>query len=199
MTAPSQDLSRLFADFCRDVRLRVPALAHLVPERILFALSRSRAAGSHGVYARIVPLRFAGGDRELRRRRRGCLETWRLPELHHEGEEILYLIQVMVPRFFRLSRREKLATLLHELYHVSPRCDGDLRRFPGRNYAHGHSRKAFQQQVEALLDGYLATAPPASLLRTFDIREADWQQGLIAIKGLQVPLPRARLVARELL
>ena len=88
---------------------------------------------------------------------------------------------------------------IHELYHVSPRCDGDLRRFPGRNYAHGHSRKVFQQQVELLLDSYLAAAPAPSLLSAIDITEADWQQGLIAVKGLQVPLPRARLVARELL
>lgn len=199
MTATSLDLSRLFADLCRDANLRVPAFEHLVPERILFALSRSRAQGSHGIYARIVPLRFAGGTRELQRRRGRFRETWRLPILHHDGQEILYLIQVMVPRFFRLSRREKLATLFHELYHISPRCDGDLRRFPGRNYAHGHSRKAFQQKVDSLLDSYLGAGPAPSLLSSIDIREADWQRGLVTVRGLQVPLPRARLIARELL
>ena len=197
MTAARLDLSQFFAEFCRDVRLRLAAMAHLQPERILFALSRSRAAGGHGVYARIVPLRFAGGARELQRRRRGYRETWRLPQLQYQGEEILYLIQVMAPRFFRLSLREKLATLLHELYHVSPACDGDLRRFPGRNYAHGHSRKAFQRQVENLLDTYLASSPPPALLNAIDIAEEDWQQGRIVVTGLQVPLPRARLVARE--
>jgi hypothetical protein len=198
LTAASLNLSQLFADLCRDVQLRVPALGHLAPERILFALSRSRAQGSHGTYARIVPLRFADGGRELLRRRGRFRETWRLPLLHHDGQEIFYLVQVMVPRFFRLSHREKLATLFHELYHVSPSCNGDLRRFPGRNYAHGHSRKVFQQRVEHLLDSYLAAAPPPSLLSALDITEADWQQGLVTIKGLQVPLPRARLVAREL-
>jgi len=197
LTPASLDLSLLFADLCKDVRLRVPELEHLAPERILFALSRSRAQGSQGTYARIVPLRFAGGERELQRRRGRFRETWRLPLLHHEGQEILYLVQIMVPRFFRLTRREKLATLLHELYHVSPRCDGDLRRFPGRNYAHGHSRKVFQKQVESLLDHYLAAGPAPALLTAFDISERDWEQGRVTIRGLRVPLPRAHLVARE--
>jgi len=197
LPAATQDLSLLFADLCRDAGKRVPELAHLLPEKILFALTRSRAAGSHGLYARILPLRFAGGTTEWQRRRGRYKETWRLPPLHYRGEEILYLIQVLVPRFFRLSRREKLATLFHELYHVSPCCDGDLRRFPGRNYAHGHSRKAFQQSVDNLLDRYLAADPPASLLAAFDLTEEDWQSGLVGVTGLRVPLPRARLLRRE--
>lgn len=194
--AATVDLSRLFADLCRDAAQRVPELGHVDPERILFALSRSRAAGSHGLFARIVPLRFAAGAEEWQRRRGRYRETWRLPRLQHEGRDILYLIQVLVPRFLRLSRREKLATLFHELYHVSPRFDGDLRRFPGRNFAHGHSRKAFQQQVEGLLDSYLATAPDPELLAGFDLDEAAWRQGQLRLHGLKVPLPRARLVAR---
>ena len=194
--AADLDLSRLFADLCRDVGRRVPELAHLDPDRILFALSRSRAGGSHGLYARIVPLRFADGAQEWQRRRGRYRETWRLPQIIHEGQEVLYLIQVLVPRFLRLSHREKLATLFHELYHVSPRFDGDLRRFPGRNYAHGHSRKVFQQQVDGLLDLYLAGAPDPALLARFDFDESDWLQGRLRIHGLQIPLPRARLVAR---
>ncbi|AMV73370.1 hypothetical protein JCM30471_17850 [Desulfuromonas carbonis] len=194
---PCQDLSLIFADLCRDAAKRVPELGHLVPERILFALSRSRAEGSHGLYARILPLRFAGGSAEWQRRRGRYQETWRLPPLHYRGEEILYLIQVLVPRFFRLCRREKLATLFHELYHISPACDGDLRRFPGRNYAHGHSRKAFQQRVDHLLDRYLTADPPAALLAPFDLTEEDWRSGRVAVSGLRVPLPRARLVRRE--
>ena len=43
--------------------------------------------------------------------------------------------------------RERLLTLVHELYHISPRCDGDLRRFKGRNHAHGHSRKAYDAML----------------------------------------------------
>ena len=197
MSATSQNLSLLFAELCRDAARCVPALAHLVPERILFALSRSRAQGCHGLYARIVPLRFAGGSLEWQRRRGRYQEIWRLSPLHYGGEEILYLIQVLVPRFFRLSRREKLATLFHELYHISPGCDGDLRRFPGRNYAHGHSRQAFQQQVESLLDTYLAAGPPASLLAAFDMTEEDWQTGRMRVSGLRLPIPRARLVLRK--
>jgi hypothetical protein len=197
MAAIVRDLSELFDRLCRDVCRRVPDLAHIDPDRILFALSRSRADGRHGIQARILPLRFPGGRQDTTRRRGRYQESWRLPGLSHDGREILYLIQFMVPRFLHLSRREKLGTLIHELHHVSPACDGDLRRFPGRNFAHGQSRKAFQRQIDRFLDVYLAAGPDPDLLAGLDLNPADWAAGRLRLVGLQVPLPRARLVARE--
>jgi hypothetical protein len=57
-----------------------------------------------------------------------------------------------MPRFLDQPPRERLHTLLHELYHISPRFDGDLRRFPGRNEFHGDSRVDFDAPVEALVE-----------------------------------------------
>ncbi len=197
MPSAECDLTELLDRLCLDVCRRVPELTHIDPQRVLFALSRSRAEGAHGTYARIVPLRFADGSREASRHRGRLQEIWRLPLLRHQERDILYLIQIMVPRFFRLSHHQKLATVLHELYHISERCDGDLRRFPGRKYAHGPSRKTFQRRVEELLDAYLATAPDPILLGRLDFTETDWAAGRVRVIGLQVPLPRAQLVARE--
>lgn len=180
----------LAADLCRQL----PELRHIDPRRLLFCLSRSRAAGEHGIYARIAPLRFAGGKRELTRRRLWRQRTWRMPELHHGGHEILYLIYLMVPRFLRLPPRQKLATLVHELYHVSEHCDGDIRRFPGRNFAHGRSRQHYERTVDALVENYLALHPPAALLAPLQISEDDWQTGRVRLTGLTVPLPRPRLI-----
>ncbi len=176
---------------------RLPELGHIDPERILFTLARSRADGSHGLQARIVPLRFAGGGLERVRRRGRYLETLRIPPMVHEGREIFYLITLLVPRFLRLSFEQRLATVIHELFHVSEACDGDLRRFAGRRFAHGPSRQGFHARMESLAEAYLALGPDPELLSFLRVGEEDWLQGRFRLSGLRVPLPRVRLVARE--
>lgn len=195
--APAWDLSGRFADLGADLCARLPELSHIDPDRVLFALSRSKADGTHGVYARIAPLRFAGGEPEHTRRRGRTLETFRMPALAHEGREILYVVYFMVPRFLRLSPEQKLGTVVHELYHISERFDGDIRRFPGRNFAHGSSRAAYNRIVSALVSRYMAAGPEPRLLEVLHLTEEQWQRREIRLTGLTVPLPRARLVARR--
>ncbi len=191
------DLSRATAALAEDIRRRVPPLSHIDPERILFCLSRSLSPGVHGTYARIVPLRFPDGTREKSRRRGRYLETFRMPAMEHEGRKILYLIYLFIPRFLRLPFEEKLATIFHELYHISEKFDGDIRRFPGRNYAHGASRREFHRRVSELATAYLETRPDPSLLRFLRMDEKSWREGRLRLSGLSVALPRARLADRR--
>lgn len=184
------DLSAASAALAADLCRRLPALAHIDPACLLFCLSRSRAAGVHGVYARIAPLRFAGGSREAVRRRGRQLRTYRLPALRHADRDILYIVYLMIPRFLRLSPREKLNTLAHELYHISAACDGDIRRFPGRNFAHGSSRRRFDRTIDTLVASYLDGDPDPALLAPFSITEDDWHARRLRLTGLTVPLPR---------
>jgi hypothetical protein len=134
---------------------------------------------------------------EKSRRRGRYLETFRMPALTHEGREILYLVYLMVPRFLRLSHEQKLATLIHELYHIAEACDGDLRRFPGRNFAHGSSRHGYNRIVAHLQEQYLARGADPKLLEVLHLDEEGWRRGHFRLTGLTVPLPRARLVARQ--
>lgn len=191
------NLSARLAELGSDLCLKLPDLAHIDTRHILFALGRSRAAGTHGTYARIAPLRFAAGNLELTRRRGRFRETYRMPALVHEGREILYLIHILVPRFLRLSFEEKLRTLIHELYHISVRCDGDIRRFAGRNFAHGSSRRAYNRHIDTLADRYLTAGPDPLLLDWLHLEEEEWLQQKVRLTGLSVPLPRPILVARS--
>jgi len=193
----SIDLSTAAAALGADLCRRVPELEHIDPQRLLFCLGRSRAEGLHGVYARIAPLRFAEGANELTRRRGRYIETFRMPSMTHDEREILYLIYLMVPRFLRLSFEQKLTTVIHELYHISEACDGDLRRFPGRNFAHGASRRGYNRIIERLQEAYLRSAPDPHLLDVLRLDEEGWRRGDFRLTGLAVPLPRARLVARQ--
>ncbi|MFA7536687.1 MAG: putative metallopeptidase [Desulfuromonadales bacterium] len=197
LTSTTCDLSAHLANLCADLCRRTPALGHIDPQVLLFALSRSRAEGTHGLYARIAPLRFAAGAAESSRRRGRFVETYRMPSLIHEGRHILYLIHILFPRYLRLSFEQKLATLIHELYHISERCDGDIRRFAGRTFAHGPSRREFNRRVEEIQASYLASAPDPRHLAFLRLTEEEWRLGRIRLTGLSVPLPRARLVVRR--
>jgi len=194
---PELDLSDSLHRLCCDLRLRIPELSHIHPDRVLFSISRSRRRGTRGVYARISPMRFASGEPEMTRRQGRYREIFRMPSLIHNGREIFYVITVLVPRFLRLSFEEKLETVVHELYHISEAFDGDIRRFSGRNYAHGRSLDRYNAKVRELMNQYLADAPDSSVLSFLHLGEREWRRNSFCITGLRVPVLRAKLVARE--
>jgi hypothetical protein len=49
------------------------------------------------------------------------------------------------------------------LHHISPQFDGDIRRFPGKNYAHGSSRKKYNALVAGMVDDWLQKQDGAGL------------------------------------
>ena len=67
-----------------------------------------------------------------------------------------------MPVFFNLSFKDKLTTIFHELYHISPRFDGDLRLFKGKAYKHGPSMEKYDKYMEYLVDKYLARTPESA-------------------------------------
>ena len=105
-----------------------------------FALQKARQTINERLHLRLwlTPLRFEGG-RLTSVRRTG---RWTIERLYDEaGREMLYLLSFYLPRFLEHPLREKLATVVHELWHIGPGFDGDLRRHPGRCYAHSHSQR----------------------------------------------------------
>lgn len=149
----------------RDIAATLPELAHVDTDRVLFGVRSARSDSRHGQHACCVPLRCEGGARETFRGGR----RWRLPVVRCGGVEMLYAVFVMLPRFHTAHEYpERLAVLIHELYHISPEFNGDLRRFAGRNYAHGGSREAYHREMRRLAARYQAlrgTAAPDGFLR----------------------------------
>ena len=114
---------------CAEIAGRLPDFAHLDPQRIATRICQTRKRVSHGIHATLTPLRFAGGGRTVERRGR----TWTIEPLFDDsGRELLYLLSFYLPRFCNQPFEDKLATVFHELWHISPEFDGDLRRLPGR-------------------------------------------------------------------
>ena len=172
---------------CEDMAMRLPELAHIDMARVAVGYCQARRSVMHGMFASLTPLRFVGGSPTTIRR--GQPHTiQRITSAC--GREMLYVLSFYLPRFQNLVLREKLITILHELWHISPEFNGDIRRHAGRYHAHTHSQTCYDDQMNALAERWLALVPPAEL---WDFLKDDFRQ-LTArhgpIVGLKIPRPR---------
>ena len=146
---------------CVDMVERLPELAHIDLSRVAISVSQARKAGAYGVHASLTPMRFAGG-RPVEKRRGRYYKSQVLRDA--SGREMLYILTFCLPRFMDVDFREKLTTIVHELWHISPEFDGDIRRHEGRCYAHTGSKGNYDREMEKLVDRWLALQPPAVAL-----------------------------------
>lgn len=180
------ELERLIA----DIAGRMEEFSHIDPQRILVCVATTRGGGVHGTYAKIHPLRFDDGRQSTQVRRGRRTLTCTMPTVIHRGTEMLYVVYFLVPRFLNLPLKEKLVTVFHELYHISPAFDGDIRRFPGRNYAHGSSAKKYNDRMAELTDHYLECLQDDSLVGFLDGDMAALRARHRSIVGRKHPVPR---------
>jgi predicted metallopeptidase len=132
----------------RDVASRLPELAHVRPSRILVVAGEARGTSRATIRAGHLRRRGGGERRFLRVR----------------GRRVFYVITLRPLWFAASTPEERIATILHELYHVSKRFDGTLHR--GRRHEK-LPRAAFDRKVRALLARYLEAAP-ADIVESFD-------------------------------
>ena len=163
---PSAPVSRGFQftqrmrEVCADMVARLPELSHIHLDRVAISFSQARKRGSYGIHATLTPMRFEGGREEEIR----YGQLYRCQRLFDSsGQEFLYILSFYLPRFLDAPLEEKLVTILHELWHISPFFDGDFRRFAGRCYAHSHSQQQYDDQMLILAKKWLAKKPPHSL------------------------------------
>ncbi len=170
-----------------DMVSRLDQLRHIDPSLVAFGFRQTRKAVSHGMYASLTPMRFADGRRHTIRHGR----KWGIQQVvDASGREMLYVLSFYLPRFLELPCREKLDTVMHELWHISPRFDGDLRRYGGRCYAHGSSAKHYDAQVDRLVNRWLSLDPPEAIYRFLhgDYRDLIHRHG--SIHGQRVANPK---------
>lgn len=186
------DFTEHIRRLCDDMVVRVDSLRHIDMSRVAVSFAQTRRNGATGMFASMTPLRFAGGEiYTVRRNRRWTIQRVCSPE----GREMLYVLNFYLPRFLDLPFREKLVTTLHELWHIGPKFDGDLRRLGGRCFAHGASQKKYDAQIELLVNRWLSLDPPESL---YDFLRSNFRE-LVArhgrVFGRRVPTPKVMPVA----
>lgn len=175
----------LLCDICRHV----PEFSGFDPRRILVGFLQARHRRGHGLQARVTPLRFHGG--ELVRTARGRL--FQVQRFIVGDVEMLYLMTFCLPRFLDQPFEQKMVTLFHEMYHIGPEFDGDLRRHPGRCQFHTSSKCDYDEHMSKLARAYLAGGANPRLHGFLRLNFAQ----LRARHGqvLAVRLPRAKILA----
>lgn len=180
------DFSAAMSRLCADIALRMPQFAHVRMDQVCVTFAQARRRVSYGLQAKLTPMRFENGD--LTTVRNG--KTWTVQRLFRDDREMLYILTFYLPRFLDHSFREKLITVFHELYHISPHFDGDIRRLAGHYHVHSHSQKEYDRHMGEFADEYLADSPPAEVYGFLKSRFATLQSRHGRVVGLQVPIPK---------
>lgn len=172
---------------CSDMIGRIPELGHIDLRRVAISFSQARKRVQHGMFASLTPLRFENGadtgDQHGQR--------WRVQKLcDEEGREMLYVLRFYLPRFMDLEFKEKLVTILHELWHISPDFNGDLRRHPGRCYVHSRSQDQYDARMAELAEDWLALSPPRDLIGFLNLPFDELRKTYGRVVGLRIRQPK---------
>lgn len=183
----SFDYTGAIEKVCRNICQRVPELRHIEMDRVSVCFAQTKHSIPFGVFASVTPLRFKGGA--LHQRNKG--EDWTVQRcFSKDGLEYLYILNFYTPRFIELKLSQKFETIVHELYHISPEFNGDLRRFAGRCFAHGSSQKRYDAAVRRMVEFWLKSDPPADIwdFLRFNYKELVEIHG--RIHGMKTPAPK---------
>lgn len=180
------DFTRAMQLLCDDITNRHEAFLHIDMSEVAVCFAQTRSRVLHGLQAKLTPLRFEGGT--LTTRRQG--KSWTVQRLYLGKREMRYILTFYLPRFLDQTFTEKLVTILHELYHVSPRFDGDIRRFGGRCHVHTQSQREYDALMEQFAREYLQMRPPTELYEFLKSDFRTLQQRYGGVIGLQVPIPK---------
>jgi hypothetical protein len=139
----------------------MPEFSHIKASRILVVAGEARRA-SRGT---VKPLTFSGG------RSTDKLTGRQKPIVKAGGKRMLYSITLR-PLFFRDSTpQDRIETVIHELFHISPDFDGTLDR------ARRHARMGpdFGKELRPLVKRYLEECPES-------IRDAFSHDGEVLVQ-----------------
>jgi hypothetical protein len=171
---------------CQDIVGRTPHLRHIDMQRILVGLTRARTRRPHGLQAKVTPLRLRNG--QLTQKRRGWM--YQVQQYYVGGVEMLYVMTFCLPRFLDLCFEEKMITIFHELFHISPDFNGDLRRHDGRYYQHTHSKKKYDCHMKEHVQAYLQSQPDSSLYGFLHHSFEELHERHGRVQGVMVPVPK---------
>ncbi|MEZ7891504.1 MAG: putative metallopeptidase [Candidatus Wallbacteria bacterium] len=160
---------------------------HIDPKKIAVSYTPSKTNSKYGLQAKIYPLRFEGGAREkIINNYKFTIET-----LSHKNEEIYYIIAFCIPRFLNLDAQGKLETIAHELFHISPRFNGDIRRFSlGARAAHGASKDIFDRHIGNIAKNYLYSSMRSILPKFLYYDYKKLKQNFKEIKFTKLKIPK---------
>jgi len=180
------DFSRAMWLLCDDISRRMEEFSHIRMPEVAVSFAQARRKVTWGLQAKLTPMRFEGGALHTRRSGR----EWTVQRLYHGEREMLYILTFYLPRFLETSFEEKLTTVFHELYHISPVFDGDIRRLEGRYHVHSHSQDEYDREMADWARRWLSLRPPKELYSFLRSRFNALHRKYGGVMGLQIPIPK---------
>ena len=163
--------------------------------KIIVCIASNRNSGrGGGIFGKLVPLKFENGSDVKKFKGR----YYSMPEIIHDDEKILYLIYFYMPRFFDLDPIEKLNVIFHELYHISPEFNGDIRRLAKHKAAHGHSKKHFDSHYNDELESFFQYIKETSYMNFLALDSNKLYDTFGEITGRRMKVPKPVLIGKKL-
>lgn len=183
----SFDFCAAMRELCQDICQRMPDdYGHIRMDHVAIAFAQARRRVPYGLQAKLTPMRFANGS--LTEQRQG--RQWTIRRLFNGEHEVLYILTFYLPRFLDHPPLEKLVTTLHELYHIGPSFNGDIRRFDGRYHVHSHSQREYDRLMEHHARAYLARRPAQRIRAFLDKSFSELERAHGRVHGVKVPIPK---------
>jgi predicted metallopeptidase len=177
---------------CQDVCARLDEFRHIDMARVAVTFAQTRRRVSYGLQAKLTPMRFEDGKLTALREDGRLWTVQRLFDIH--DREMLYILTFYLPRFLEQTFAEKMTTVFHELYHINPQFNGDIRRLDGRYHVHSHSQKEYDEEMALLAKRYLALKPPVELYGFLRKRFGGLKRAHGEVVGLCIPIPKLLVV-----
>jgi predicted metallopeptidase len=130
------DYAHAVSKVCQRIIRSIPNLKHINIKQVGISIAPEK----NSLLAACVPMRDGGL----------LNQQIEVPELCPKYADLLYIIYFYAPQFINLNYKNKMETIVHELYHISPMFDGTLRRFPGRYSTHGFPARKYDQTVREM-------------------------------------------------
>lgn len=182
------NLSDFMTFLLNNIIINTPLFSHIDMNRVLVCSAYNKKVTGGGIFAKVVPLRFENGVPV--KKFKG--QWYAYPKVMNNGFEILYIVYFYIPRYFDLPAYEKLTVAFHELYHIHPEFNGDVRRMGAYKFSHGYSKKHFDSQFEQELSHYYHLIKDTPLNQILNMNFAQIAEHFenVYTRSMRVPRPK---------
>jgi predicted metallopeptidase len=142
-------ITEVLSSLIASIVKHTPTFSHIDISALMVCVASNRS-GRGGAFGKLIPMRFENGSRFIRFKKR----LYAMPEIMTNDLQCLYIIYFYMPKFFNLNPLDKLNVVFHELYHISPEFNGDIRRIALKRKAHGGSRKRYDSMYFSEFEAY---------------------------------------------
>jgi len=131
---------------------KLDEFSHIDLNRIILSLKSSPKKEINSYYAEIKCLNNSANIKEVNGR---LTKHYYCQSLLKNGIPANYIIFFTIPDFINLDYKEKLITIMHELYHISPSFNGELRLFNNKKCLHGKYPDKYDEYMNYLAEIFL--------------------------------------------